>query len=93
MKLWPVALTVSAEADAALLASAAALRRLGARITRYDAEAGTLEAKSGQETLRVTVQASGTDRSRLELESSRAPRTWRRRLRAELTHPTGDVTR
>jgi hypothetical protein len=35
---------VSAQPDEALLASVAVLRHLGARITRYDAEAGTLEA-------------------------------------------------
>jgi len=89
----PVSLTVSADADAALLASAAALRRLGARITRYDTESGALEAKSGAETLRVTVQPSGQERSRLELASTRAARTWLRRLRAELTHPTKEVPR
>ncbi len=36
---------VSAQPDEALLASVAVLRHLGARITRYDAEAGTLEAR------------------------------------------------
>jgi len=36
---------VDAQPDVALLASVAVLRHLGARITRYDAEAGTLEAR------------------------------------------------
>ena len=36
---------VPAQPDEALLASVAVLRHLGARITRYDAEAGTLEAR------------------------------------------------
>ena len=90
--LWPVALTVAAEPEAALLVSAAALRRLGARITRYDTETSSLEAKRGLETLRVTVQASGVEQSRLELTSTGATRTWRRRLRAELAHPTREVT-
>ena len=36
---------VAAQPDEALLASVAVLRHLGARITRYDAEAGTLEAR------------------------------------------------
>ena len=36
---------VSAQPDEALLASVAVLRHLGARITRLDAEAGTLEAR------------------------------------------------
>ena len=36
---------VAAQPDEALLASIAVLRHLGARITRYDAEAGTLEAR------------------------------------------------
>ena len=36
---------VPAQPDEALLASVAVLRHLGARITRFDAEAGTLEAR------------------------------------------------
>ena len=36
---------VTAQPDEALLASVAVLRHLGARITRYDAEAGLLEAR------------------------------------------------
>ena len=36
---------VDAQPDEALLASVAVLRHLGARITRYDPEAGTLEAR------------------------------------------------
>ena len=36
---------VNAQPDEALLASVAVLRHLGARITRYDADAGTLEAR------------------------------------------------
>ena len=36
---------VAAQPDEALLASVAVLRHLGARITRFDAEAGTLEAR------------------------------------------------
>jgi hypothetical protein len=36
---------VPLQPDEALLASVAVLRHLGARITRYDAEAGTLEAR------------------------------------------------
>ena len=36
---------VTAQPDETLLASIAVLRHLGARITRYDAEAGTLEAR------------------------------------------------
>src|SRR5258705_626667 len=36
---------VSAQPDEALLASVAVLRHLGARITRYDPQAGTLEAR------------------------------------------------
>jgi len=38
-------IVVAAQPDEALLASVAVLRHLGARITRYDAEAGTLEAR------------------------------------------------
>jgi hypothetical protein len=36
---------VTAQPDETLLASIAVLRHLGARITRYDAEAGLLEAR------------------------------------------------
>ena len=36
---------VGAQPDETLLASVAVLRHLGARITRYDAEAGTLEVR------------------------------------------------
>ena len=38
-------LVVAIQPDEALLASVAVLRHLGARITRYDAEAGVLEAR------------------------------------------------
>ena len=52
---------IAADADAALLSSAAALRRLGARITRYDAAAGTLEARVPPEAGTVRLRAAASD--------------------------------
>ena len=63
------AIVVAAEPDVALLSSAAALRRLGARITRYDSEAGTLEARlasAGVVRVHATAAEEGTTRVRLE---------------------------
>jgi hypothetical protein len=89
----PGSLTVAAEPDATLMASAAALRRLGARITRYDIDASTLEAKDAGATIRLEVRAAGHERSRIEVASDGAVRPLVRRLRAELAHPTGETTR
>jgi hypothetical protein len=86
-------LTVVAEPDTALLASAAALRRLGARITRYDSEAGMLEARTDGDAIRLTVSAGSVDVSRLSVESETADsRSLARRLRAELSGPGRAVT-
>jgi hypothetical protein len=64
------AVLVAAEPEAALWSSAAALRRLGARITRYDGENGTLEARVDTSSAVVRVRADaaddGTTRVRLE---------------------------
>ena len=64
------AVLVSAEPETALLSTAAALRRLGARITRYDGEVGTLEAEvresSARVRVRITPEDAGTTRVRLE---------------------------
>jgi hypothetical protein len=63
---------VDAQPDQALLASIAVLRHLGARITRYDVEAGTLEARvrrfwrSALIRLRADAAGAGT---RLTVES------------------------
>lgn len=89
----PAALTVAAEPDAALMASAAALRRLGARITRYDVDTNTLEAKHEGATVRLEARAAGRDRSSIEVASDRAVRPLMRRLRAELTRPLPEKTR
>jgi hypothetical protein len=79
---------VTAEPDAVLLASSAALKRLGARITRYDVDAGTLEARQGGATLRLTAAADGADRSRLAVEADTSEaRRLAKRFRAELTRP------
>ena len=89
----PAVLVVAAEPDAALLASAAALRRLGARITRYDTEAGTLEATSAGDTVRLAITAQGAEQSRVEIASAGAARAWARRLRTELGRPVPETAR
>ena len=55
------AVVVAAEPEAALLSSAAALRRLGARITRYDGEHGTLEARIPVSAAIVRVRTNAGD--------------------------------
>ena len=64
---------VAAEVDVALLSSAAALRRLGATITRYETEDGVLEARprdaQGGGTIRLTVTSEGEQLTRMRLES------------------------
>jgi hypothetical protein len=56
-----------------MLRSAAALRRMGARLTRYDIEAQTLEARAsgwGRElVIRLTVREERAGHSRLGIES------------------------
>jgi hypothetical protein len=80
-----VTVRVTAEPDAVLMASSAALRRLGARITRYDADAGTIEARQDGATLRLTAVGDGAGGSRLAVESdARDARRLIRRFRAEL---------
>jgi hypothetical protein len=70
--LRPRIVVVAAQPDQALLASVAVLRHLGARITRYDVEAGTLEARvprlwrSALIRLRAAAEGEGT---RLTVES------------------------
>jgi hypothetical protein len=82
------AVVVQAEPDHALLVSAAALRRLGARITRYDPENGTLEARGATSAslLRIRAIADGDHTTRLTLESDGqdAPGLFRR-FRTELS--------
>jgi hypothetical protein len=79
---------VRAAPDEALLASAAALRRTGARITRYDPEEGTLEARPAgapESRVRVRVTPADADTARLRIESDPAGgRALIRRFRAEL---------
>jgi hypothetical protein len=82
----PSAILVAAEPDVALLSSAAALRRLGARITRYDSEAGTLEAEvapAGVVRVRAAVEHEGT--TRVHLEGDAATRGVIRRFRGALS--------
>src|SRR5438874_11853179 len=77
---------VSGEPDVVLLSSAAALRRLGARITRYDVETGTPEARlaSGLATLRLRATAADERTTRVELEGDAGARHVVRRFRAAL---------
>jgi hypothetical protein len=86
--LRPRDLVVAVEPDQALLASVAVLRHLGGRITRYDVEAGTLEARVPRlwrsALIRLRADAEG-DRTRLTVESDAV--AWRplfRRFRAGL---------
>ena len=90
----PVTMYVLADPDAALLASSAAMRRLGARITRYDADAGTLEARQDGVTLRLTAVADEAGRSRLALETDPpAARRLVKQFRAELSRGAPRETR
>ena len=68
------AVLIAAEPDAALLSSAAALRRLGARITRYDGEHGTLEARVPESSAIVRVRADAGDDGTPRVQLEGAPR-------------------
>jgi hypothetical protein len=64
---------VAAEPDVVLMHGVAVLRRLGARITRYDAEAGTAEARLRRFTrpalIRLHAEATPAAVTRLRVES------------------------
>jgi len=64
---------VAAQPDEVLLHGVAVLRRLGARITRYDADQGTAEARLRRFTrpalIRLRVEAQGARATRLRVES------------------------
>jgi hypothetical protein len=80
------AVLIAADPDAALLSSAAALRRLGARITRYDSEAGTLEARVAPAgVVRVRAAAEDERTTRVHLEGDAGARAVIRRFRAALS--------
>jgi len=75
---WPIRsrardVVVAGSPDEALLASIALLRHLGARITRYDAEAGTLEARLRRglwpASIRLRAAPEGDTATRVSLES------------------------
>ena len=63
---------VAAQPDEVLMHSVAVLRRLGARITRYDADAGTAEARVRRflrpACIRLRAEAAGAS-TRLTVES------------------------
>jgi hypothetical protein len=83
-------LLVTGEPDTTLQLTGAALRRLGAAITRYDVDAGTLEARllpSGG-AVRVQAAADGEQRTRLSLVADAvSARVIKRGLRRELARP------
>jgi hypothetical protein len=64
---------VRAQPDEVLLASIAVLRRLGARITRYDGDAGMLEARVRRfwrwALIRLRAEPDGAGATRLRVES------------------------
>jgi hypothetical protein len=64
---------VAAQPDEVLLHGVAVLRRLGARITRYDADEGTAEARLRRFTrpalIRLRARAQGTGATLLHVES------------------------
>ena len=75
---WPARahardVVVAAQPDEVLLHGVAVLRRLGARITRYDAEEGTAEARlrrlARPVLIRLRAEAVGTATTRLRVES------------------------
>ncbi len=82
-----VTVLIVADPDVALLSSAAALRRLGARIIRYDSEAGTLEAQVSPADGVVRVRAAAEDErtTRVELQGDPAARSVIRRFRGALS--------
>lgn len=69
----PRDVVVAAQPDTVLLHSVAVLRSLGGRIIRYDAEAGTAEARLRgllrSALVRVRVEPEGEERTRLRVES------------------------
>jgi hypothetical protein len=83
-------LVVAADADEALLASAAALRRLGARITRYDLAAGALEARriatdaTATISIRAVPETGHGTRLAVESDAADSPAVFRR-FRSALT--------
>lgn len=78
MGAMPDDLLVSGAPDDVLFRSVTALRRLGARITRYDAEALTLEARIVQRLGAVLVRLRAAEaepgRTRLAVETDTALR-------------------
>src|SRR6185503_9309576 len=75
---WPIRprardIVVAGSPEEALLASITLLRHLGARITRYDAEAGTLEARLRRwlrpASIRLRAAPEGEGATRVSLES------------------------
>jgi hypothetical protein len=85
----PGDILVIAAPEDALFASAVALRRLGARITRYDADDGSLEARAatGDATSVVRIRATtgGGGATRLSIEGGGESRRLIRRFRTELS--------
>jgi hypothetical protein len=82
------AFDTAAPAEDALMVAVAVLRHIGARITRYDADAGSLEARLPRwwRDGLVRVSAAGEAPTRITVESEMlGARALERVLRAELT--------
>lgn len=82
-------LQVAADVDGAMLSSAAALRRLGATITRYETDAGRVEARArtddGHGRISLTITGEGESLARMRIESDVADaRQFFRRFKREL---------
>jgi hypothetical protein len=78
---------IAASPEDALYASAGALRRLGARITRYDSDDGALEARWTDAPASLSVRAipEAADITRLDVQTDKArAHALFRRLRVEL---------
>lgn len=79
-------IVIAADPDVALLSSAAALRRLGAKITRYDTEAGTLEARVAPAgVVRVHAASDHEGTTRVRLSGDPSARAVMRRFRSALS--------
>jgi hypothetical protein len=79
-----IELLVDAAPDDVLLGSVKVLRQMGARITRYDVEAQTLEALLPGTVIHLTAAPNADGRARLSIEDHGLGWWRRRRLRVGL---------
>jgi hypothetical protein len=73
-------LELSVPRDEALLRTARAVRRLGGRVTRLDADEGTLEGRTRgrrvERVIRILAIAEAEERTRLQIESTAVTGGW-----------------